>query len=417
VGATIAEKILARAGGRTSVDPGEIVEARVDVAMSHENAGLVIRNFREIGVPKVFDPDRIVILFDHRVPADSVKTATGQKDVREFVKEQGIRSFYDINVGICHQILGEKGHVRPGELLVGTDSHTTTHGAFGAFATGIGATEMAGVWSTGTLWLKVPETLRITLEGRFPRRVSAKDLILHVIGTLRADGADYRSVEFYGETVEEMTLASRMVLSNLSMEMGAKAALCPVDEKTEQYVRSRTDSSFEPVRADPDAAYERTFEFRVDDLAPQVACPHAVDNVRQVSDIAGTRIHQAFLGSCTNGRLEDLAAAAEILQGKRVHPDCRTLVIPASSEVYLDALRAGFIEIFVRAGALVLNPGCGPCLGAHQGLLAPGERCISSTNRNFKGRMGSPEAEVYLASPETVAASALSAEIADPRAF
>jgi 3-isopropylmalate/(R)-2-methylmalate dehydratase large subunit len=415
MGATIAEKILRRASGNPEARTGEIVEAKVDVAMSHENAGLVIRNFREIGRDCVFDPDRIVIIFDHRVPAESVKTATGQKDVREFVREQGIRNFYDMNTGICHQILGEKGHIRPGELMVGTDSHTTTHGAFGAFATGIGATEMAGVWAMGGLWLKVPETLKIDVRGRFGRRVSAKDLILHIIGTLRADGADYKAVEFYGDTIDHMSLASRMVLSNLSMEMGAKAAMCPADEKTIEYVRSKSDRPFEGVYADEDAEYEREFVFDVGDLEPQVACPHAVDNVKPLAAVAGTPIDQAFLGSCTNGRLEDLQVAAEILEDKQLSSRCRTLVIPASWEVYLDALRAGYIETFIRAGALVLNPGCGPCLGAHQGLLAPGERCLSSTNRNFKGRMGSPEAEVYLASPASVAASALTGEITDPR--
>lgn len=415
MGQTIAEKILANKSGEQAVRPGQIVNARVDLAMSHENAALVKSHFEELGLPRVWDPERIVLLFDHRVPAESVKTAQGQREVRQFVKAQGIKNFYDMSAGICHQVLPERGHVRPGELIVGTDSHTTTQGAFGAFSTGIGATEMAAVWATGELWLRVPESFKITVTGRFPEWVGAKDLILHIIGQLGADGADYKSVEFYGEAIAAMSIASRMVLANLAMEMGAKAAIVPPDEKTIEYVRARTDRPFTPVYADPDAEYEKSFEFDVSRLEPQVAKPHQVDNVAPVSEVAGLKVDQALLGSCTNGRLEDLEVAARILKGKRVHPDVRLLVIPASWEVYLEAMKKGILEALISAGAVVVNPGCGPCLGAHQGLLAPGERCISSTNRNFQGRMGSPEAEVYLASPAVVAASALKGEIADPR--
>ncbi|MGQ9602501.1 MAG: 3-isopropylmalate dehydratase large subunit [Candidatus Bipolaricaulia bacterium] len=417
MGQTIAEKILAAKGGERAVRPGQIVNARVDLAMSHENAALVKSHFEELGLERVWDPERIVLLFDHRVPAESVKTAQGQREVRQFVKAQGIKNFYDMNAGICHQVLPERGHVRPGELIVGTDSHTTTAGAFGAFATGIGATEMAAVWATGELWLRVPESFKITVTGRFPEWVGAKDLILYIIGQLGADGADYKSVEFYGPTIQEMTIASRMVLANLAMEMGAKAAIVPPDGKTIEYVRARTDRPFTPVYADPDAEYEKSFEFEVSQLEPQVAKPHRVDNVVPVSEVAGLKVDQALLGSCTNGRLEDLELAARILKGKRVHPDVRLLVIPASWEVYLEAMKKGILEALISAGAVIVNPGCGPCLGAHQGLLAPGERCISSTNRNFQGRMGSPEAEVYLASPAVVAASALKGEIADPRSL
>ncbi|MGQ9478389.1 MAG: 3-isopropylmalate dehydratase large subunit [Candidatus Bipolaricaulia bacterium] len=417
MGQTIAEKILAAKGGERAVRPGQIVNARVDLAMSHENAALVKSHFEELGLERVWDPERIVLLFDHRVPAESVKTAQGQREVRQFVKAQGIKNFYDMNAGICHQVLPERGHVRPGELIVGTDSHTTTAGAFGAFATGIGATEMAAVWATGELWLRVPESFKITVTGRFPEWVGAKDLILYIIGQLGADGADYKSVEFYGPTIQEMTIASRMVLANLAMEMGAKAAIVPPDGKTIEYVRARTDRPFTPVYADPDAEYEKSFEFEVSRLEPQVAKPHQVDNVVPVSEVAGLKVDQALLGSCTNGRLEDLELAARILKGKRVHPDVRLLVIPASWEVYLEAMKKGILEALISAGAVIVNPGCGPCLGAHQGLLAPGERCISSTNRNFQGRMGSPEAEVYLASPAVVAASALKGEIADPRSL
>lgn len=396
--------------------PDEIVMAKVDVAMSHENADVVLRSFREIGVKQVWDKDRIIILFDHRIPPESEKTAMTHKRLREFVREQGIRHFYDLHEGICHQILPEFGHCRPGELLVGTDSHTTTHGAFGTFATGIGATEMSGVWATGELWLKVPETIKIIVAGTLRRYVSAKDVILHIVGTLGADGANYKAVEFSGETINRMSVASRMVLSNLSMEMGAKAAFVVPDEVTISYVKEHTDKEFEVMLPDHDAHYCKEVTIDVTALRSQVACPHSVDNVKPASETQGIRIHQALIGSCTNGRLEDLAIAAEILKEKTVHHDVRLLIIPASRKIYLEAIRHGFIETFVMAGALVLNPGCGPCLGAHQGLLAPGEVCISTTNRNFKGRMGSPESFVYLASPATVAFSALKGEIASPDA-
>ncbi len=412
---TIAEKIILAASGKSRVAPGEIVNARVDLAMSHENAALVIKNFLKIGVDRLWDPDKIVIIFDHRVPAESEKTAAGQKDVRQFVRTHAIKNFYDMRAGICHQVLPEKGHVRPGTLLVGTDSHTTTHGAFGAFGTGIGATEMAAVWATGEIWLRVPQTIRIELKGAFQEAVTAKDAILYIIGDLGADGADYKAVEFYGEVIDKMSIASRMTISNLSMEMGAKVAFVPPDKKTIDYVRERAKLPFTPVLADSDAQYLKNLVYEVDQIEPQIACPHRVDNVKPIGEVEGTRVDQALLGSCTNGRLEDLESAASIIDGKKVAPDVRMLVIPASWEIYLEAMKLGYIETFIRAGAIILNPGCGPCLGAHQGLLAPGENCISTTNRNFQGRMGSPEAGIYLASPPTVAASALTGKITDPR--
>lgn len=411
---TIAEKILAKASGKKAVLPNEIVMAKVDVAMSHENADVVLRSFRDIGIKKVWDNEKIVILFDHRIPAESEKSATTHKRLRAFVKEQNIKYFYDMKEGICHQILPEFGHCRPGEVLVGTDSHTTTHGAFGTFATGIGATEMAGVWATGELWFKVPESIKITVSGTFKNYVAAKDLILHIIGELGSDGANYNAVEFHGETIRNMSIASRMVLSNLSMEMGAKVAFVVPDEKTISYVQKNCDQNLETILPDEDAKYIKEINIDITNLESQVACPHSVDNVKSLKEIAGTKIHQALIGSCTNGRLEDLAIAAKILKGKNIHPDIRLLVIPASRRIYLEAIKNGFIEIFVKAGGLVLNPGCGPCLGAHQGLLAPEEVCVATTNRNFKGRMGSPESFVYLASPATVAASAIRGEISEP---
>ena len=411
---TIAEKILARASGREKVSPNEIVMAKVDVAMSHENADVVLRSFRDIGVKKVWDNEKIVILFDHRIPAESEKSAATHKRLRAFVKEQNIKYFYDMKEGICHQILPEFGHCRPGEVLVGTDSHTTTHGAFGTFATGIGATEMAGVWATGELWLKVPESIKISVSGSFKDYVSAKDLILRIIGELGSDGTNYNAVEFHGETIRNMSIASRMVLSNLSMEMGAKVAFVVPDKKTISYVQKNSDEKFEIILPDENAQYIRELNIDITNLESQVACPHSVDNVKSLKEIAGTEIHQALIGSCTNGRLEDLAIAAKILEGKTIHPDIRLLVIPASRRIYLEAIKKGFIEIFVKAGGLVLNPGCGPCLGAHQGLLAPEEVCVATTNRNFKGRMGSPESFVYLASPAIVAASAITGVISEP---
>ncbi len=411
---TLVEKILARASGRNTVQPGEIVSARIDVAMSHENADLVIRHFREIGLERVWDPERIVIIFDHRIPAESERTAELHKRVRKFVKEQGIKNFYDLKLGICHQVLPEKGHTRPGEVLVGTDSHTTTHGAFGTFATGIGATEMAGVWATGELWFKVPETIKVEVSGNFNRWVMSKDLILYIIGKLGADGADYKAVEFSGPTIREMSIASRMVLSNLSMEMGAKVAFVLPDDKTINFVKSRTDKEFSVILPDPDGVYEKVLSIDVTNLEPQIACPHSVDNVRPVSAIEGVKIDQALLGSCTNGRLEDLEVAAEILEGRKIADDVRMIVIPASREVYLEAMERGFLKTFINAGAIIVNPGCGPCLGAHQGVLASGEVCISTTNRNFQARMGSPESKIFLASPAVVAASAIKGEIVHP---
>ena len=401
MGMTLAEKILARASGRETVAPDQVVVARVDLALSHENADLVRKSFKEIGVARVWDPEKIVIILDHRVPAESEKTATTHKAIREFVRQQGIRHFYDVGRGgICHQVLAENGHVQPGMVVVGTDSHTTTHGAFGAFATGIGATEMAGVWTEGELWFKTPATMRIEVGGEFAEWVSAKDLILYIIGQLGADGADYRAVEFDGPAIRRLSVASRMVLANLSMEMGAKVAFTPVEE----------------IAPDPGARYERVI--RIDasrEVAePQIACPHAVDNVKPLSALGNVPVEQAVLGSCTNGRLEDFEIAARILAGCRVHERTRLIVIPASQRIYLEAMRLGYIQTMVEAGAMVNPPGCGPCVGVHQGILAAGEACVSSTNRNFLGRMGSKDSLVYLASPAVVAASAVAGRIAHP---
>lgn len=411
------EKILARASGKTEVTPGEIIDAAVDRIMITERQGPgVLHNLEELGNPPIRMPkEKVVVVFDHEVPPSKVESANAQRRVREFFSEQA--TLYDMNVGICHQVLSEKGHVEPGLLVVGTDSHTTTNGAFGAFATGIGVTEATGVLLTGTIWLKVPPVLAVHMEGRLPHRVAPKDVMLHLVCRLRSDGAQYKGLEFRGPAANAMSLAGRMVMANMSVEVGAKAGFFAADEVTLSFLRHRVKDPIEPVASDADAEFESTLEMDLSKLVPQVSCPHAVDNVVPVTEVAGREIHDAYLGSCTNGRLEDLQAAAEILRGRRIQPSVRMVVAPASTETYLDALRGGVLETFVEAGAVVVNPNCASCASMHMDLLGDGEVSISSTNRNFRGRRGSREAEIYLASPVTVAASALVGCIADPREF
>ena len=414
VAMTFAQKVLSRASGKEAF-PGDIVSAKIDLAMSHENAALVLRSFKEIGAKEVWDPEKIVLLFDHRIPANTTKAAEGHQSVRNFVRQNGLPNFYDMREGICHQVLPEKGHVLPGMLIVGTDSHTITYGAFGAFSTGIGATEMAAIWATGELWMKVPQTLRFHLNGKLEGPVSAKDVILHLIGSMGSDGCDYRCTEFVGPVVDDLSVSGRMTMCNMSMEMGAKAGVTFPDEKTQDYLKGRTDTPWQSVFSDADAEVEKEIDFDLQGLSPQVAYPHSVDNVKPVEEMAGIPVDQAVIGSCTNGRAEDLLMAEKVLHGRKVADSVRLIVVPASKEVYLWAADSGILSSLVRSGAIITNPGCGPCLGAHQGLLAAGERCIATTNRNFRGRMGSPDSEVYLASPATVAASAIEGAIADPR--
>ena len=415
MGHTFVEKVLARKAGLGSVVPGQIVTLRPDKLLTHDNTAAISKQFRKIGVEQVADPRTNVIVLDHVTPAANETYATNHKIIRQFVAEQGISAFYDIGEGICHQVLPEKGHAWPGAVIVGSDSHTPTYGAFGAFSAGIGRTEAAAVMATGQIWLRVPQSLRIAVQGKLPARVSAKDVILHIIGHLRADGATYCSVEFTGETIQEMSVASRMVLTNMAAEMGAKNAVVEPDDKTRAWLQGRVKNSYEEIYADPDATYERGVAYDVSGLVPQVARPHTVDNVVPVTGVAGRPINQALVGTCTNGRLEDLEAAADILRGKHIASSVRLLVLPASREVLLAAVEQGIVSDLVAAGATLLNPGCGPCLGAHEGCMAPGEVTISTANRNFKGRMGSKEAFIYLASPATVAASALTGVITDPR--
>jgi len=415
----ITEKILANASRKNRVSPGDIVDANVDMLMVHDLTGpLAVEAFKKIGLKKIWNSQKAVVVLDHQVPAESVKAAELHKMMRHFAKEQNIQ-IYDVGKGgICHQVMPEKGHVLPGTVIVGADSHTCTYGAFGAFATGIGSTEAAGVFATGKIWLKVPEAIKINATGKFQKYVTPKDLILHLIGKIGADGATYKSVEFCGPIIQEMSMAGRMTLCNMTVEMGAKNGIVEPDETTKRFLEGRTEKTlkpFESLESDPDATYEKIIDVDVSTLGSQVACPSSVDNVKPVSELGNVQVDQAFIGSCTNGRIEDLRLAGEILKGKKVKDGVRALVIPASKETYAQALKEGLIEIFTDADALVCGSTCGPCLGGHIGLLAQGETCVSTSNRNFIGRMGSTEADVYLASPSTVAASALTGRITDPR--
>ena len=426
MGMTIVEKILARASGVNSVKAGDVVEPKVDFAMSHENAALVINQFLEIyqgtGImPKLWDPSKIGIIFDHRVPAESPKTASNQKKVREFVEANSIAKFHDIRGdigGICHQVLPENGYVRPGDVVVGTDSHTTSHGALGAFAFGIGATEMASIWSLGiVLNVEVPATIKVNVKGHFKKFVGAKDLILHLIGKLTAEGANFKVIEFHGPTIKNMSTSGRLVICNMSVEAGATSGIVPADEETIRYLRKEAGvkGKIDLVKPDKDAVYEKVIDVDVSTLEPQIACPHTVDNVKPIKEAIGTQVNQIVIGSCTNGRLDDLAVAADILKGKKVAKGTRMLIFPASGRIYNKALAKGYVGTFMKAGAVVMNSGCGPCLGVHEGALGDGEIALSTTNRNFKGRMGNPKSEVYLCSPAVAAASALTGFITDPR--
>ncbi|MCP5104175.1 MAG: 3-isopropylmalate dehydratase large subunit [bacterium] len=414
MGKTFAEKIMSLKAGKDVV-AGAIVSVEPDFVLSHDNAAAISNTFKKIGVEKVKYPDRVVVILDHEIPAPKESSATNHKETRKFVQEQGIPNFYDINHGICHQVFVEQGFAMPGKLIVGSDSHTTTYGALGAFSAGIGRSEVAAIWATGELWFQVPETVKVVINGFMPPHITPKDIVLHIIGQIKADGADYKAVEFTGETVGFMTVGERMVLTNMAAEMGAKNGYIPPDTVSFDYIRGRAKTEFEALYSDDDADFVKTIEFDISKISPAVAKPHTVDNYAPIEEVAGTKIDQALIGTCTNGRLSDLEAAAKILAGKKVK--ARTLIIPASWEVYKDALQKGYIETFIDAGAMVLNPGCGPCLGAHQGVMAPGEVTFSTANRNFKGRMGCREAEIYLGSPLSVAASAITGEITHPGRF
>jgi homoaconitate hydratase family protein len=414
MGQTFAQKVLGRAAGKT-VQPGEIVFVEPDLVLTHDNSSAIIGKF-ESTVPggRVKYPDRLVMVLDHVIPAATSKNAEGHATVRKFVEDQGISHFYDVGCGICHQVLPEKHLALPGGIVVGSDSHTCTYGAFNTFATGIDRTEAAGLWITGRTWFMVPETIEINLTGYFKDRVTAKDLILTVIGKLGADGANYKAVEFHGSALGSILIHERMTIANMGIEMGAKIAVFPADRITQKFLFSQEMCS-KALWSDSDAEFCETYDFNLSEIVPMVARPHSVDNVCPVRELPETRVDQVFLGTCTNGRIEDLTSALKIMKGRPVAPRVRMIVGAASRDEYVKALQQGVIEKFVKAGAVVIPPGCGPCLGAHQGALAPGEVCLSTANRNFRGRMGEKDAFIYLGSPETAAATAVTGFITDPR--
>ena len=423
---TFAQKALARAAGLDAVEVGQVVDVRPDVVLSHDNTAAIREIWQQFGQDKVAIPHKLAITLDHAVPAPTTRHAQNHAEIRKFVQEQGIRHFFEVGRGICHQVLSEEALVLPGQMILGADSHTPHFGWMGAFGAGIGRSEVAALWATGELWLRVPESIRIVLEGDLPTGVTAKDFALRIIGDWGADGGLYASVEFSGSGVEALSLDARMALANMMAEFGAKSAYIAPDGRTLGYLhaalrRRATGNSRElgqcKLFPDEDAAYSATYRYDASELEPTVACPHAVDNVVPLSAVAGVRVQQAFIGTCTNGRLEDIAAAAAVVQGRRVAAGTRLLVIPASSMVLQEALRRGYIETLVAAGAAIGTPGCGPCMGNHMGVPATGEVTISSANRNFRGRMGTAEAEIYLANPAVVAASAVAGRIADPRSI
>jgi len=412
---TLAEKILAARSGRRKVSPGEFANARVDLILANDiTAPIAIREFHKIGVDKVFDPGKIVMVPDHFVPNKDIASAEQAKMMREFAAEQGLIHFEVGQMGIEHVLLPEQGLVLPGDVVIGADSHTCTYGALGAFATGMGSTDIAAAMATGDVWMKVPPSIEFVYHGNLPEWVGGKDLILYTIGDIGVDGALYSAMEFTGEAVGALSMDGRFTMCNMAIEAGAKAGLCRVDEKTKHYVKSRAQRPYTIYEPDEGAEYSCVIEYDVSSLEPQVALPHSPGNTKPVSQVRDVEIDQVVIGSCTNGRLEDLQLAARILKGKVVNPRVRCIIIPGSQQVYLDALTEGLIEIFIRAGAAVSTPTCGPCLGGHMGILADGERCISTTNRNFVGRMGSTKSEVYLASPAVAAASAITGRITSP---
>jgi 3-isopropylmalate/(R)-2-methylmalate dehydratase large subunit len=415
---TIVEKILARASGQKKVSPGEYVTAKIDMALINEAIRLIQPVLAKAGIReeafKLWDPEKLVVGIDHRVPPTAVVNAEQQKRSREFTKKLGVKYFYDVFGGVCHQFMVEKGHVKPGELIVGTDSHTTTYGALNAAGTGIGASEMAYVIHTGELWFRVPETIQFDISGKLADLVYSKDVGLYIAGKYTTEIAQYKAIEWKGPVFDEMSIDGRLGMCNMSVELGAKFGLLRADQKVLDYVKARTNKPFTPVESDPDAVYAESYQINGSGIEPQVALPHSVGNVKKVSEVKNIPIDQAVIASCTNGRMEDLEVAVRILKGKKVHPEVRFYVAPPSWEVYKQAMDKGILSALIDSGAMIGNPSCGFCTG-YQGVLAKGERCIAATPRNFKGRMGSTEAEIYLASAATVAASALKGQICDPR--
>lgn len=416
MGMTISQKILAKHAGKDYVEPGELINCKLDVVLGNDvTSPVAIAEFNKLGVDKVFDKERIMLVPDHFTPNKDIKSAQQCKVVREFARQYGIKNYFEIGkMGIEHCLLPEQGLVLPGDLIIGADSHTCTYGALGAFATGVGSTDMAAAMATGEAWFKVPETIKFVYYGKLPAWVSGKDLILHTIGDIGVDGARYMSMEFTGEVIKNLSIDNRFTMANMAIEAGGKNGIIEPDEITLAYIKGRAKRSFEIYKSDEDARYFEVREYDVSKMEPLVAFPHLPENVRPVSESTHVSIDQVVIGSCTNGRIEDLEIAAKIMQGKKVHPEVRVIILPGTQEIYLEAMRRGYIEIFIEAGAAVSTPTCGPCLGGHMGILAKGEKALATTNRNFVGRMGHPESEVYLSSPAVAAASAIKGRITPP---
>jgi len=415
MGKTIAEKILSEKAGK-DVIPGEIIVAKVDLALVQDGTGpLTVEVFDKFGFKDV-KPDKAILFIDHAAPSPRKELSNAHNILRDFAKRTRAM-VSDVGEGVSHQIMAEK-YVKPGDLLVGADSHTCTGGGLGAFSTGMGSTDLALAFGLGKVWLKVPETFLFELKGRLPEGVYSKDIILHIIGTIGADGVTYKAMEFTGEVLDQLSQEARLTISNMAVEAGAKAGLIPTDETTKAYLKEYgRENDFRKIKADPDANYEKVFTIDVSNLEPVVSFPHTVDNTRKISEARGVKINQVFIGTCTNGRIEDLRIAASILKGRKKHPDIRLIVVPASRDVYKKALKEGLFDIFIDAGAAIMAPGCGPCVGVHEGVLGDNEKVLSTQNRNFLGRMGNPKGEIYLASPATAAASAITGEITDPRDY
>ena len=416
MGMTMTEKILAAHAGCEKVEPGQLIRAKVDFLLANDITGpQAIPEFDKIGRP-VFDPDKIALIPDHFIPNKDIKSAEQAKVMRDFARKHKISHYVEVGrMGIEHVLLPEMGWVLPGEVIIGADSHTCTYGAIGAFATGVGGTDLGASMATGDTWFKVPSTIKVELTGSLPEWVSGKDVILTLIGRIGVDGARYQALEFAGPGVASLTMADRFTISNMAIEAGGKNGIFPVDEKTIEYLRARTNKSYEVYSSDPDAVYAREIQIDLSSLKPVVALPHLPENVKPVSELPEIRIDQAVIGSCTNGRIDDLEQAAKIIAGRKIHPDVRAIIIPGTQEIYMEAMKRGYIAQFIEAGAVVSTPTCGPCLGGYMGILAAGERCVSTTNRNFRGRMGHVDSEVYLASPAVAAASAILGRIAEPK--
>ncbi|MFH1563526.1 MAG: 3-isopropylmalate dehydratase large subunit [Nitrospirota bacterium] len=415
MGKTITEKILGAHLGK-EVSAGELIEVKVDVALGNDiTSPLAIVEFEKLGVKSLFDPDKVVLVLDHFVPNKDVRSAEQCKFVRAFAKKYGVKHFFDVGqMGIEHALLPEQGLVLPGDIVIGADSHTCTYGALGAFSTGVGSTDLSAVWATGEIWLKVPQTIKFVYYGKLNPWVGGKDLILHTIGDIGVDGANYMAMEFTGEVISQLSMADRLTMSNMAIEAGGKAGIIAPDEITLEYVKPRAKREWKVYASDVDAVYKEVREYDCSQIEPQVAFPHLPSNAKPISKVGQVEIDQAVIGSCTNGRIEDLRLAAQVLKGKKVHKDVRLIIIPGTQQIYLQAVKEGLVEIFIEAGGAVSTPTCGPCLGGYMGILAQGERCIATTNRNFVGRMGHKESEVYLANPAITAASAISGKIISP---